>query len=160
MKRILFVLAALLLIGAPAFAQNPCTPPLTNAVIPSTGVNQFFIESPDFNVTEPDGTPRVLAFQYGVWPAAADVNTATPTQGPSTLPKTAFVAVAGFANCYQLTGGLPGLIPTQAQMKAGVRAQAQPSSPQPFSAWTASNSFSLASPRQTPAAPGQVRIRP
>jgi len=157
--RLFITLWLLLTVAAPALAQNPCTTPPTNAVLTGS-VNHFFAELPEHTTTEPDGTPRVVAYQYAVWPAAADVNTAPPAQGPTTLPKAAFVLIAGAPNCYELTGGLPGLIPVQAQMKAGVRVQAQPGAPEPFSAWSASNSFSLASTRVTPAAPGQVRIRP
>lgn len=158
MKRLLLTVA-FLFCAQTVFAQNPCTVASTNAVLTS-GANQFYAELPDHTATAPDGTPRVVAYQYGVWSASADVNSSTPSQGPTTLPKTAFVAVAGAPNCYQLTGGLPGLIPTQAMMKAGVRVQAQPGAPQAFSPWSASNSFSLASTAVTPAAPGQIRIRP
>lgn len=159
MKRMFLTLAILVTFAAPSLAQNPCTTPQTTAVIGAT--NNFFAELVDHNTTEPDGTQRVLQYQYAVFAVGADLQTATPVQGPTTLPKAAFVPVAGFANCYQLTGGLPGLIPQQAPLVAGMRAQAQPGAPAAFSAWGGpSNSFLAASVRVTPAAPGQTRVRP
>lgn len=154
------IVAFVLLLASPAFAQNPCTVPQTNAVVTAT-TNRFVVELAEHNAIEPDGTPRVVAYQYGAWPATVtDPNTVPPAQGPSTIPKTAFVPVAGFPNCYELTGGLPGLIPSQTRHLASIRAQSQAGALQPFSPWSPpSNSFSLASPRVTPAAPGQSRIR-
>lgn len=162
MKRTLFALAAMLLTAAaPALAQNPCTLPLAHAIIPGTNVNRAFAELPEQNATLPDGTPVVTGYQYAAWPEGADPNVAAPAQGPTTIPKTAWVPVSGFPTCYELTGGLPGLIPTQQRMVASVRAAAAAGAPQPFSPWSApSNSFSLASTRVTPAAPGQTRVRP
>lgn len=162
MRTFLATIAVLALTAVEASAQNPCTTPQQRAVIGAT--NNFFAELPDQNVTEPDGTARVLAYQYAAFTPAQWTGT-QPTgaaaQGPTTIPKTAFVAVAGFTNCYQLTGGLPGLIPQQTELVTGLRAQAQVGAPQPFSLWGGpSNSFLAASVRQTPAAPGQTRVTP
>jgi hypothetical protein len=149
-----------LLWASPAFAQNPCAVPLAHQILPASGVNRFFAELPGHTATLPDGTAVVVSYQYGAWPDGANPNTTAPTQGPSTIPKAGFVPVAGFANCYELTGGLPALMPTQARMISGLRSVGQPNATPPQSLWSASNSFSLASTPQTPAAPGQVRIQP
>lgn len=164
MKRTLLATCAMLLTAAaPALAQNPCTTPPTTAIIGAT--NNFWAELPDHTVVEPDGTPRVVAYQFAAWAPSAFVGgsqpVGAPSQGPTTIPKTAFVAVAGFANCYRLTGGLPGLIPQQTPLVTGLRAQAQTGAPEPFSLWGGpSNSFLAASVRVTPAAPGQTRVAP
>lgn len=163
MKRTLFALAVVLLAASPALAQtNPCTTPTANAIIGGTGTNHFWAELPEQTATLPDGTPVVASYQFGVWPdGTTNLETTPPAQGPTTIPKTAFMPVPGFANCYELVGGLPGLIPQQARMVASMRAMSQPGAPTPSSGWGApSNSFSLASVRVTPAAPGRMRVTP
>jgi len=161
MKRTLFALAAVLLAASPALAQNPCTAPNTHAILTAGGVNHAYAELPEQTAVLPDGTPIVVDYQYAVWTEGADPNVAAPAQGPTTIPKAAWVPVAGAAGCYELTGGLPGLIPTTARLAASLRARAQAGAPAAFSAWAAlSNSFSLASPRPTPAAVGRTRIQP
>lgn len=160
MKRTLFALAAVLLASSPALAQNPCTTPQTHAILAAGGVNHAYAELPEQTAVLPDGTPIVVDYQYAVWPEGADPNVAAPAQGPTTIPKTAWVPTA-FTGCYELTGGLPGLIPTTARLAASLRARAQAGAPAAFSVWAAlSNSFSLASPRLTPAAVGRVRLIP
>lgn len=140
---------------------NPCATPNANTILANTGVNKFFTELPDQIAVRPDGTPVVVAYQFGAWLEGLDPNAVAPSQGPSTLPKTGFVPVPGFAGCYELTGGLPGLIPQTARMAVSIRAQAQPGAPQPFSPWAdLSNSFSLASTAVTPVKPGRSRISP
>lgn len=154
-----FLIAVLFtLIAAPALAQNPCATPPTNTVLGANGANEFYALLPDFTRTLPDGTSTVLAYQYAVWPDGADPATTAPAQGPTTLPKSAFTPVPTFADCYKLTGGLPGLIPQQNRMFAGLRSQGQPNAQQQFTSWSTSNSFSLASTPVNPAAPGQIRI--
>ena len=161
MKRILLVLAAILLGAAPALAQNPCTTPQSNAILPATGVNHSWAELPEHTDVLTDGTPVVAGYQYGVWLEGQNPNTTPPAQGPTSIPKTAYVAVAGFPGCYELVGGLPGLIPQSVKMVGAMRAVAQAGAPQPFSDWSApSNPFSLASARMTPAVPGQTRVKP
>jgi hypothetical protein len=157
------LILAIALLAAPALAQaqNPCTTPPDNQILTAAGTNHTWVTLSEHDATRPDGTPVVLSYQYGAWPATSDPNAGVPpTQGPSTLPKTAFIAVPGFAGCYELTGGLPGLIPSQTRMVAGIRAVGQPNATTPNSAWGVSNSFSLASTPVNPAAPGQVRIKP
>ncbi len=152
---VVFVLSAV-----SAFAQNPCTTPSTNAIV-TTAPARLFAELSDLTATLPDGTAVNVDYQYGAWNAGQDVNAVPPAQGPSTLPKTAFAPVAGFPGCYELTGGLPGLIPSQTRMVVALRSRGQPNASVPISPWSApSNSFSLASTPVNPAVPGQVRIRP
>lgn len=153
-RHALMVLACL--VAVPAWAQNPCTVPLQHQILQSSGANQFWAELPDHTATRPDGSAVTLSYQYGAWLDGQNPNTTPPTQGPSTIPKSGFVLVAGFANCYKLTGGLPALMPTEARMIAGLRSVGAGGS----SGWVASDSFSLASTPVIPAAPGQVRIRP
>lgn len=162
MKRTLLAVAVILLGAAPALAQNPCTTPLNNTILTAAGTHHFFAELPEQNATLPDGTPIVASYQFGAWPdGTANLETTPPAQGPTTIPKTAFVAVAGAPNCYELTGGLPGLIPQQARMVASMRAMSQPGAPAASSGWgPPSNSFSLASARVTPAVPGRPRVSP
>lgn len=138
---------ACLVVAAPAFAQNPCTETLPHQILPASGANRFHAILPAQSATLPDGTPIVVSYQYAAWNEGTDPNAGAPppTQGPSTIPKGAFVPVAGFANCYELTGGLPALMPTQARTIAGLRSVGQPNATPPQSAWSASNSFSLAS---------------
>lgn len=162
MKRtILITIVVLLLTATTTYAQNPCTAANALAVLPANGTNHFYGELPEQTAVLPDGTPIVAAYQFAVWPEGADPNAVPPSQGPSTLPKTSWTAVPGAAGCYELVGGLPGLIPTTTRMAISVRAQAQPGAPAPFSPWAAlSNSFSLASVRVTPAVPGRQRVSP
>jgi len=162
MKRTLVALVAILVMfAAPALAQNPCAAPLANSILQPSGVNHFFAELPEQTAVRPDGTPIVVGYQFGAWLEGQDPNVVAPTQGPTTIPKTAFVAVAGAAGCFELVGGLPGLIPQTARMGASLRAQGQPGAPSPFSPWGAlSNSFSLASPPLTPAVTGRTRVQP
>ena len=149
-------LVVLMFLATPALAQNPCTTPSTNSILGPTGFNRVWVELPQHLETLPDGSDVVTAYQFGVWPDGADPNAAPAMQGPSTLPKASFVAVPTFPNCYELTGGFPGLIPTQARAIAGLRVMGVTES----SSWASSNSFSLASTPVKPAAPGQLRIRP
>lgn len=158
MRRLLVIVC--MFWASPVLAQNPCTVPLSHQILVTAGTNRFFAELPSHTATLPDGTAVTTAYQYGAWNEGTDPNTGTPVQGPSTIPKTGFVPVSGFANCYELTGGLPALMPTQARLIAGLRSVGQPNATPPQSAWSASNSFSLASTPQTPAMPGQVRVRP
>ena len=160
MKRLMLTIAFLFTFAASAAAQNPCATPPTNVILNAGGANNAFMELPDHTATRPDGTPLVAAYQFGAWMAGSNPNTTPPVQGPSTLPKTAFVAVPNFPPCYQLTGGFPGLIPQQALMGVSMRAQSSPGATAAFGPWAAlSNSFQLAS-TQVPAAPGLIRIRP
>lgn len=159
--RTLLALAAVMLAAAPALAQtNPCTTPQSNAILAAGGTNHAFAELPEQTATLPDGTPIVVDYQYAVWPEGSDPNTVAPAQGPTTIPKAAWMPTA-FAGCYELVGGLPALIPTTQRMAASLRARAQAGAPAAFSQWAAlSNSFSLASPRVTPAAVGRLRLTP
>ena len=158
MNRLMLTLAFLVVFVANASAQNPCAVTAPTTVGPS-GSNQFWAELPEHTATRPDGSPLVAAYQFGAWLEGANPNATNAAQGPSTLPKTAFVPVAGFPPCYSLTGGLPGLIPQQARMGISLRAQASPGATAPFGLGSAlSNSFSLAS-TQVPAAPGRTRIQ-
>lgn len=152
---------ALVLLATPALAQNPCTTPSDNSILGSSTPARLFAELSDLTATLPDGTAVNVDYQYGAWPAGANVQTTPPTQGPSTLPKTSFAPVPGFPGCYELTGGLPGLIPSQARMVVALRSRGQPNAAVPISSWSApSNSFSLASTPVNPAVPGQIRVRP
>jgi len=161
-RQLILALAALLGSVAAASAQtNPCAGPNALAIIAASGVNHFYGELPEQTAVLPDGSPIVAGYQFAIWPEGADPNAVAPAQGPTSLPKTSWIAVPGAAGCYELVGGLPGLIPTATRMAISVRAQAQAGAPDPFSAWGAlSNSFSLASVRVTPAAPGRTRVNP
>jgi hypothetical protein len=160
-RQTILVLVALLGSVAAAQAQNPCSTPNALAIIAAAGTNHFYGELPEQAAALADGTPLVAAYQFAVWPEGADPNVAPPSQGPTTLPKTSWIAVPGASGCYELVGGLPGLIPTSARMAISLRAQAQAGAPEPFSPWSSlSNSFSLASVRVTPAVPGRMRVNP
>ena len=91
MKRTLFALAAVLLAASPALAQNPCTAPNTHAILTAGGVNHAYAELPEQTAVLPDGTPIVVDYQYAVWTEGADPNVAAPAQGPTTIPKAAWV---------------------------------------------------------------------
>lgn len=161
MKRTLWALAAMLACASPALAQNPCASPNANTILSVTGTNRFYAELPEHTAVRPDGTPVVVAYQFAAWTDVTDPNVSAPVQGPTTIPKTAFTAVPGASGCYELIGGLPGLIPQQQRMAVSMRAQSQPGAPAPFSSWsTLSNSFSSASTPLTPAVPGRLRIQP
>jgi len=161
MKRTLAALVAILVTSAPALAQNPCAVAISNSILQPSGVNHFYGELPEQTAVRPDGTPVVVGYQFAVWLEGQDPNVAAPAQGPTSIPKTAFVAVPGAAGCFELVGGLPGLIPQTARMGASLRAQGQPGAPSAFSPWGAlSNSFSLASSPLTPVVPGRLRVQP
>lgn len=161
MKRTFLALAILVICAAPSLAQNPCAAANANAILQPTGVNHFFAELPEQTAVRPDGTPIVVGYQFAAWLEGQDPNVVAPVQGQTSIPKTAFTAVPGAAGCFELVGGLPGLIPQTARMGASLRAQGQPGAPSSFSPWGAlSNSFSLASVPLTPAVPGRVRVQP
>lgn len=154
MRRGLLMVVLVLTAATAAQAQtNPCTVPEAFASNPT----RMFMEFPEFNETEVDGSIRHSQFQYGLWPEAANVNSTPPTQGPSTVPRSAFTPVAGFPTCYQ--ANLPAPIPTGQRLKGAVKSQrlASGSMTAAESAWTDSNSFGSAPTVLT--APGQVRIR-
>jgi len=161
MRTVLVAIAALALTAAEALAQqNPCTVPSAHAILTLGGPSRAFAELPEQTAVLPDGTPVVVDYQYAVWPEGADPNVAAPAQGPTTIPKAAWVETP-FAGCFELPGGLPALLPTTTRMAASIRARGQNGAPQASSSWAAlSNSFSLASPRVTPAVVGRIRLTP
>lgn len=155
MKRFWLTILVLLLMSSAAYAQNPCTaaapPPLV--LNPST----MYFSLPEFDVREADGSFRITDFSYAAYAEGADPATATPVQGPSTIPRNAFTLAPGTTDCYR--ANLPSLIPTTQRLKAGLRSHraASASITEAFSLWALSvNSFSFAPSVLATPGPGPV----
>ena len=160
-KRLLMSALFLLAFAVNASAQLKCDPTVPpNQFLAASGANHFYAVLQNQNTVLADGTPVVVSYSFGAWAATVtNANTVAPLQGPTTIPKTAFVPVPGEPDCYELTGGLPGLIPTTTGKVVSLRANGQPNATPPQSAWAVpSNSFTLAPAAQTPAVPGLTRI--
>lgn len=143
MFRSLLLVAFLLVLSSSAFAQNPCTVPPALVINPTT----LYMEAPDFNVTEVDGSFRYSQFQFAMFAEGADPNSATPVQGPSTLPRSAFTAVSGAPNCYRVS--LPGTIPTAQRLFGSIKSQrtssgSLPAAESPWSSLALGNPFGSA----------------
>lgn len=108
--RQLCVLLLVTLLPAAAAAQNPCTTALTTTVLNPTKAQ---LTLPEHTATIPGvtpATPIVTNYTFAYWREGQDPNTTAPTQGPSTLPKTAFTLVGGTTNCYEVS--LPAPVPS------------------------------------------------
>lgn len=157
LRRVVMVVVLVWLGAGVAFAQNPCT---------TVGQNQFYFNptllnwtTDDFNATEADGSFRVSGLRYAVFEEGANPATATPIQGPSSIPRASISLVPGTTNCYQVS--LPALIPDTRRLVASAKQyrDANPTTGLPAgeSAWSpASNPFGSAP--SVLAAPGLTRV--
>lgn len=155
MRRLMMLWCALLL-PAVALAQNPCAD-----IAPDQfrfNPTEILWTTDDFNVQEADGSWRISGLSYAVFSEGANPATATPVQGPSSIPRASISLVT--ANCYRAS--LPALIPSTQRLVAAARQyrDANPASglPAALSAWSAvSNPFGSAPSALL--APGLSRVR-
>lgn len=158
--RSLTVLAFVLsLLCAPSMvqAQNPCSGiPQDQFVF---NPNTLYWVTDDFQVLEADGSFRISGLRYAVFAVGANPATATPVQGPSSIPRGSITLVPGTTNCYRVS--LPALIPTSQSLVMSAKqyrdANAGSGLPAAESAWSGvSNPFGSA-PTVLPAV-GAVRV--
>lgn len=116
MMRVLLA-AVLWLVSAPAFAQTPCD--LAAAQLAINPSKVFVVLPFGIDDTDIDGGPVMTHFSYALFAEGADPATATPVQGPTTVPKAAFTAVSG-SNCFM--ADLPAAIPMRQRLVGAVKA--------------------------------------
>jgi hypothetical protein len=152
----LLLIGALVLLPSPVLAQtSPCLQTLTGVQVNPT---TLYVELADFTVNEVDGQPRVNQAQFAMFAEGANPATATPVQGPSTLPRSAFTPVSGHAGCYQAS--LPGTVPTAQRLVGALKTQrtARGTVTSAESPWSAVSSPFGAAPSVL-TAPGAPRIQ-
>lgn len=151
MRRVMLCVGLLLVMASTVRAQDPCaTTPTGTVVNPSS----LYATLPEQTVNEVDGLPRVTDYQVAYF---APGNTTSPLVLPVTIPKTAFVAVAGFPTCYKtpLAPTMPSLVgPLVAGLKARRAARAGVDAGE--SPYAISNPFGTAP--DALAAPGRVVV--
>lgn len=158
LKDTLVAAVAVLAVAAGAQAQtNPCAAPAKTTVTLAAPTPGFYVTLADLNSTEVDGSASVTHMSYAIF-ARGQTATGTPLQGPSTVPKTAFTAVAGFPGCYAFDA--PAAIPTGQAVEAALKYVRAASGTLPLleSPWSpAGDPFGSA--RTSLPAPGRVVLR-
>lgn len=155
--RLLLTLGILLTLARAATAQtNPCTAANPGLVVNPT---TLYITLVGFTEVEIDNQPRINDYEYALFAEGADPTTATPLQGPSTMPRSAFTLQSVTTDCYR--ADLPAAVPMPSGQRliAGLRAHrtARSGITEARSAYVGSiNPFGVA-PSVIPA-PGQARV--